>query len=534
VGNCISGQSGWASHVRIHATLDPDPPAAAAPQPNPAEAGIGPPALAGMGPQPPTLDSLPHGPRVAIAAFLQGPRSNSEQAQDVRGMCRDVWHLAQTSTKFRDDIKTVPPGSDEFLQFRLLNSLGQAVSKCLSELGAGGLQAGPYVMVCAPMLGLLTPAARADFVQQAIGAANSNYRGRAIAALAAGIVDLQPADRRALVEAAIAIGVGHNDDDGMGPALAALLEKGDCLQPEQREALIAAACHLIEAEGGDIKRAIGAFGKSICHLPAQQREALVQRALDVPDEDGRARALGGLGLAMAAEPSLNAGGRIVEAALLLGNEQSRAHAIAHLAVGMGSMEPELRGRFLTAARGFTDEVFKTNVASKLGVAAEHLSDIERAALVRFATVPGAIALSGPNADQSPAAFMFDRLCGLAAGMAHLSPEQCDDLSGAALGLPDSFLKAGAIGQLGQGLAHVSIDRREELVAAAIAIGAEQPGWMFAAIRGLGAGVKHLSDGQHKRLLGAMDVTTGDAAPPFVRLSVLAALASAAATMHADS
>jgi hypothetical protein len=534
VGNCISGQNECLPHVRIHATHELDPPAVSTPQPNPTEPIVGPPARSSVVARPASLDSLPDGPRLAIAAFLQSRRDVHGQAQDLHGMVQDVSALALVNRAFRTAITEQPSGSDVLSKFRLLDRLKQAVKLCLSQRGERGVHDAFLDNLTAPMLGLLSPAARAELVQQAIDINSLELRGMAIARLAPGLADLLPLNRAALVEAAITM--ASESHYGAAVAAGGLLKHMNALQPQQREALIATMGSLIEVEGVSARRSvIDQLGGAIRHLPAQQRESLVQWALSVPLELDRAGVLGGLGLAMAAEPSMNAGGRMVEAALLVVNDDSRAYAIGRLAVGMGSMEPQLRGRFETAAFGFTDETLKTDVAFKLGAVAEHLSDTARADLVRFATRPGAIALSAAYAAEGAEVFMSCRACGLAAGMAHLSREQCDDLANAALGYGDHECRAEAIGAMGQGLEHLRNELRERLVAAAIALGSEHPESMMTAIAGLGVGANHLNDNQRNRLLETVVETVieiTDKGRFIARLRALGALTAGVAAMDA--
>jgi hypothetical protein len=493
------------------------------------------------------LDDLPDGPRVAIAAYLPGPRLLDGQAQGLDEVFSDVISLGRLSKTctFGETIKEWPPGDDPLREARSLYALGQAVSKCLTELGevdAQGIvqlraQGVFQLKASGSLLRLLAPSVRTHCVQQAIGDHDLMARGKVIVALAAGMVYLEHAVRIDLVNAALGLGSDHaghfaangNDDShfARAVALAGLLEARDGLQPEQRAALIAGTASLIEQFQF---AAICGLGESIRHLPEQQREALVEFALNVPGEGYKCIALAALGLAMAAEPSMNVDGRIVEAALALVEDRHRAYAIAHLAVGMGSMAPELRGRFLTAAGGFTGELLETEVASKLGAAAEHLSDAERADLVRLATVAGAIAPSEAYPNLVPEDCMVERLEGLAAGMAHLSPGQCDALSSAALGFGDAYNRARAIGALGQGLAHLIIERREQLVAAAIALQHEQPKFMCFAIGELGAGFEHLNNVQRKVLIDTVSAISGHPTA-LARLGALGALTSAVVAME---
>jgi hypothetical protein len=546
LGNFISGQREQASHTPIHATPEPDPPAALAPQPNPAGAGTGPPALANVGPRPRALDNFPDETFLAIAAHLGGPRPAPGQAQDLRGMLRDVSNLAATSRALHRTITQPRGGIDALQTLRLRRTLEPAVIQCLNELSViGALD----FAACGRVLVLLKPEERAMFVQLAIGKPDPMAKAEAIAGLTAGMVFLQPADRQALVDAALSLGTAGEGNLGLhdfhtnlegrlakATALGGLLEANGCLQAEQLDAIFGGTLSLIEEqEGMFCQAAVIGLGKSICHLPEQQRAALVQWALDVPNEGDRAVQLGRLGLAMAAEPSMNAEGRIVGAALAVVDDQRRADVIADLAVGMGSMDEAQKALFLDAAGGFTDETLKSRVARGLGAAAEHLSDAKRAELVRFATVPGAIVLGGQNAGQNPEAFMVYRLLGLVAGVAHLSAEQRNAVFSAVLELEDPSLRAEAIGSLGQGLARLSIEQREQLVAAVIelddnndnynAYNDAYPERMFAAISGLDAGLKHLDGRQRNRLVDAVSEFTGEpiAGP---KLGALAALTSA--------
>ncbi len=526
MGNCIAGQRGRALHERIHPPQDIDPPAGTLPRPSRAESGLGPPARTA---QPTALDSLPDVPRLAIASFLQSSRDVHGKRQSPHGVVQDVIALALTSKAFLQTITKRPSDSDVLSKFRLLTRLRQTANECLNELSELDVRGAVHLKACGPMLGLFERAVRAEFVRQAIGAVDAYSRGIAIAGLSAGMVDLLPEHRKALVAATICNGIDPEGAPGMTVALAGLLERMDCLEADERRAIISATGNLIEAEGGRYRPlVIARLANAIRHLPPHQREALVEYALNEPNEVGRARALRGLGSAMAAEPSMNVDGRIVEAALSLGDDRDRADVIADLAVGMGSMEPALRGRFVTAALGLTDDILKTDVAHKLGAVTEHLSVLERADLVRLATIPGAIALTGLHAE-APELFMCTRVCGLAAGMAHLSPEQCDALSSTALGFDNPEDRAEAIGALGQGLQHLGSARREQLVASAIELGNVGPTKMIAAVTGLGAGANHLNDDQRNRLIDAVSAITGHR-NVIARLGALSALTSAVTAM----
>ncbi len=533
MGNCISGRQAKVLRARIHPAQDLDPPAGPAPQSNRAEPGLGLPPRRSTAALPLRLATLADGPRLAIVAHLQNRRDVHGQAQNLHGMLKDLRSLACTSKTFREIIETPPSGSDVLSKARLASRLERAANVCLSQLNASDKQLALHFKACGPMLGLFTPEVRAEFVQQAIGVVDSYSRGKAIAELSVGMVDLQPSERAFLVEAAILTDTQSGDRGHLGRAVAVagLLEGMNCLQAEHRASLILVAGAGIEAQDDRFRSiTIAGLGKAIRHLPPQQREALVLYALDERhelDESARATALGGLGLAMAAEPSMNADGRIVEAALVLVDDRLKARAIADLAVGMGSMEPELRGRFFSAAVGFNGEDFNAEVAFKLGAAAEHLSDVERAELVRLATVPGAVVLNVANT--SPEFSMCSRVCGLAAGMAHLTPEQCDSLSSTAQGFGNPANKAAAIGAMGQGLEHLSTEQHEQLVAAAIELGRASPGKMIKAITGLGAGVKRLNDDQRNRLIDALGAIT-DHPTVVARLGALSALTCAVSAM----
>jgi hypothetical protein len=528
VGNCISGQNERATHVQTHTTQEFDPPAVSAPQPSPVEPNVGPPARGDMAERPASLDSLPDGPRLAIAAFLQSRRDMHGQAQDLHGMVQDVSALRLINRSFQKTFLELPPGSAVLAKSRLLERLRQAIKVCLMG-DQHGVRDAVNCNLAAPVLGLLAPAVRAECVRQAIGMFPPHDRGRAIAGLAPGLAHLQPSDRAALVEAAVAM--RSESHSGTVVAVGGLLQQVDCLQPEQCDALIACASRSIEFEGDGVRQlVIASLGQAIRHLPARQREILVQWALNLPREFDRCKALAGLGSAMAAEPSMNAGGRIVEAALHIDNDDNRAYAIAGLAVGMGAMEPVLRSRFLTAAFGFTHEALKTQVAVALGAAAEHLSDTARADLVRTAAPAGATELSAEDT-------LFGRTCmtrrirGLAAGMAHLSREQCNDLARAALRCQDLVESADRISALGQGLEHVGTELREQLVEAAIALGTQHPIFMVTAITGLGVGANHLNDNQRNRLVDNVVAITAHAR--FIgRLRALGALTTGAAAMDA--
>lgn len=530
MGNYISGQRGQSSRASSNKITDPKSPDASARQACQAGASPGLPALASGGARRQMLDSLPDGLPAAIAAYLPGPRLLDGQAQGLDEIFSDVISLGRLSKTctFGKTIKKWPGGDDPLREARSLYALGQAVSKCLTELGEFHAEGVVMVRESGSLLGLLTPSVRRRCVQQAIGEDDLMARGEAIAGLAAGMAYLDHADRIHLVDAALELGLDDENLFWHAYALGGLLKAMEWLEPRQRKAIIEGTANLIEQYPP-----VALFGleESIHYLPDAQREALVAFALHpVLDEERRAQALGGLGLAMAAEPSLNLNGRIVEAALTLVDDQHRAYAITHLAVGIGSMAPDLRSRFLAAAGGFTGEVSKTDVASKLGAAAEHLSDTERADLVRFATVPGAIAPSEAYPDLLPEDCMVKRLEGLAAGMAHLSPGQCDALSGAALGFGDANNRTYAIGVMFRGLAHLSIERREQLVAAAIAIGDEQPARMCFVIGQLSAGFEHLNNVQRKRLIDAVSAISGHPTA-LARLCALGALTSAVVAME---
>jgi hypothetical protein len=470
------------------------------------------------------LDHLPDGPLRGIAAHLQDPLV----------MVRDINALASLSRTLRQALITVPQGDDVLREFHLLNHPTRAINRCLNELAAlDPTQPVPNFVGCGAILGMLTPAVRSKLVQGAIGKGDLVLRGKAIAELAVGMADLSLEDRTRLVAATCRIPDGPGMDwdraRGTAVALAGLLEGQDNLDPDQCASLITVASNLVVAgEGGFNAAVIAALGKAIRHLPADQREILVDRAINQPIEQDRSMALASLGAAMAAERSMNAGGRIVEAALLLGDEDARAFAVGHLAVGMGSMELGLRRRFVTVALGFTNELLNVEVACRLGAASEYLSHNERANLVNRATAPETNPFHGAAANDHHQLSMSFRVCGLAAGMAHLTAPQCDALASTALNLSDVDDRADAIGALGLGLQHLSETRREELVVAALAFDNHQHCRMLSVITALGAGARHLDDDQRNRLIGAVSlITTSHSNTAIAKLGALSAIAASA-------
>lgn len=504
-------------------TPAPELPAQPARHPPPVGPGLG---LAPIGLQR-RLDHLPEELLRGIAVHLQDPPV----------MVRDINALASLSRTLRRAIITVPQGDDVLSPFHLLKRPKQAIDRCIEELVAlNPAHPIPHFVGCGPILGLLAPQVRSQLVQGAIGQGDLVLRGKAIAELAAGMAELSLEDRTSLVRAARGMlwspGVAPNRTRGTAQALAGLLEAQHHLTQADRESVITVATNLVDGpEGGFNSTAVAALGSAFRHLPTYRRQIFVNRAINEPDNQQRSNALASLGAAMAIDRSMNDGGRIVEAALLLGDEESRASAVGHLAVAMGSMELGLRRRFVAAAVGFTNELLNVEVASKLGAAAEYLSHNERASLVNLATAPQVNPFHGAAAAQYHQIAICYRVCGLAAGMGHLTAAQCDALASTALNLGEADDRADAIGALGLGLQHLSQTRREELVAAALAIGSHDNSSMLAVIAEMGAGARHLNDDQRHRLVDAVSLVPASnvntAVAKLRALSVIAASVSVA-------
>lgn len=500
--------------------MTPAPELPAQPAQNPPPVGPGP-WLAPIGLQR-RLDHLPEELLRGIAVHLQDPPV----------MVRDINALAGLSRTLRRAIITVPQGDDVLSPFHLLKRPKQAIDRCIKELVAlNPAHPVPHFVGCGPLLGLLAPQVRSQLVQGAIGQGDLVLRGKAIAELAAGMAELSLEDRTSLVFAARGIlngpGVDSDRTHGTAQALAGLLEAQHNLIQADRESVIAVVTTLVEALGdGFNSTAIAALGSAFRHLPAECRQSLVNRAIDQPGNQQRSIALASLGAAMAADRSMNAGGQIVEAALVLDDEEYRAFAVGHLAVAMGSMELGLRRRFAAAAVGFTDETRNVEVACKLGAATEYLSHNERASLVDLATAPEANPFHGAAAAENHDLHISFRVCGLAAGMAHLTAAQCDALASTALNLGEADDRAMAIGALGLGLQHLSQTRREELVAAVLAFGSHHNSPILTVIAEMGAGARHLNYDQRDRLIDRVSlVPASNVNTPVAKLRALGAMAA---------
>jgi hypothetical protein len=454
-------------------------------------------------------------------------------------MVRDINALARSSKTLSRAIATVTPDNDVLSQFHLLNRPMQAINRCLHELAESN-SAGPvpHFVGCGPILGLLSPEVRSQLVQRAIGVSDLTLRAEAIAEFGAGMAHLTNDQHARLLIATMAINfdVGLEMDRAFatGVALAGLFEGQDHLTPEFRETLPIMARSLVgghHADGGEFvpfsHRAMSGLGQAVRFLPAEKLEQLILNSIHVEDELQQATALGNLGPAMAAERNMNAGGRLVEAALQIADDDLRAHVIVRLATGLRSMEPLQRAGFITAALTIENPILRTHAANVLGAEAEYLSVPERDGLVGLATTPepGAPieAPITPPIEQR----MRLRLCGLAAGMAHLTREQCDGLARTALNFHNNEDRHSAIGALGQGLAHLSEMRREQLVVSALGVGNGDPGAMIAVITGLGRGAKHLTDNQRTRLIDAV-INVADPARVVAKLGALGAIAHAVA------
>jgi hypothetical protein len=523
MGNCISSLHATVPSGVAQVTQEPVPQIIPAVQLPVAELGQGlmPPALG----QRRLLENLPHGVLLDVVAHLQ----------DGHEMVRNINGLASLSATLRKAITEIPRGNDVLAKFHLLDRLKKNIDRSINDLAATSHPAPiPYFDGCGPILGLLTPQLRTQLVQGAIGLDNLVDRGAAIAELAMGMTNLSESDRLILVEAAINIhGSGGTHWDrklGSATALAGLLEGPDCLGHASRTRIISSATALIQSGSNHFNSAsIEGLGKAIRFLPDYTRQALVNTVINAADGPQRSLALAGMGRCLAGDISMNAGGRIVEKTLAIGNDQHRANAIGGLAAGMVSMEPEQQRLFVGAALGFTNQLFSASVDEKLGAATEYLTEDERAILVSRAT---------GSTENHPS--RFTRVCGLAVGMAHLSAEQCDALARTAIGFVWAEHRANAIGAIGQaGLRYLTDTRREELVVAALSFGNQNNIPHFDAITGLGAGIEHLTDSQRNRLIEAVSSITNPVVNVVqentaVKLGALSALSAMAAAVCADA
>ena len=424
----------------------------------------------------------------------------------------------------------------------------QAIDRCLSELAElCNPQPVPYFLGCGPILGLLPPDLRAQLVQGAININNLTLRGEAIAELAAGTGELSQEDCSSLFHAAVDIFHGNGNGSpferiyGTAVVLAGLLEGPNFLEQERREEIINFATALVEMGANRFNNAsIDGLGKAIRFLPDHVRGSLVGRVINADDGEERSLSLANLGFAVSTVPDLDVFGHAIVAALHLEeleeleDVECRAAAIGGLAAAMVSMEPMLRQNFVIVALNFFDEPLSSEIACKLGAAAEFLSDNERNTLVNLATVPSANPFHGPTALAEHQSCLSTRVSGLAAGMAFLTVPQRQALVQTALGFSDIEAKAEAIGAMGQGLQHLHAAQRNELVDAALTFGDNNDIPNLTAITSLGAGARHLDKTQRNRLIDAV-ISIIETDPDAVRetaiakLSALSAIAASVST-----
>lgn len=451
------------------------------------------------------LENLPGSLLLGVAAYLQ----------DGHDMVRNINALANLSKRpsLKDAITAIPPGNDVLSRFRLLDGPTRAINRCVSELTAFNVPGpAPYLFGCGPVLAFLSPTKRSQLVQAAIGLDDPRLRGEAIADLAKGRDALSNEDRQSLIDATAHIlhsngpGTPYERIYGTAVAFAGLLEAPNFLEQQQRAEIIGSATALVGMGEHDFNNAsISGLGKAIRFLPDVDRRALVATVIEAVNSDERSLALANLGFAVAslADPSISS--RAIDAALDLEDGELGALAIGDLTEAMVSMGPGLRQQFVSVALYFFEEPENSEIARKLGAAAEHLSDDERAHLVNLATIPVAVPPHdlAAEADDAEEFAVCSRLFGLAAGMAHLTVSQRDALVSAALSFNGIENKAEAIGAMGQGLQYLHADRREELVNAALSFGDDHNIANLTAIAGLGAGSRHLDNAQRNRLIDAV-------------------------------
>lgn len=476
----------------------------AAPQPFPGGVQQG----HGLGLQPlgeRRLENLPESLLLGVAAHLQ----------DGYDMVRNINALANLSKRpsLKNAITAIPPGNDVLSRFHLLDAPTRAINRCVSELTAFNVPGpAPYLFGCGPILAFLSPTKRSQLVQAAIGLDDLPLRGEAIADLATGTGELSNDDRQSLIDAAAHIlhsnglGTPFQRIYGTAVAFAGLLEGPNFLEQQQRAEIIGSATALVGMGEHDFNNAsISGLGKAIRFLPDVDRRDLVATVINADDSEERNLALTNLGFAVASTADPDISRLAIEAALELEDEQLSAFAIGDLTDAMVSMGPGLRQEFVSVALYFFEEPFNSEIARKLGAAAEYLSDDERAHLVNFATIPTAIPPHdlAAEADDVEEFAICSRVFGLAAGMAHLTVSQRDALVHAALSFNGNENKAEAIGAMGQGLQYLHVDRREELVNAALSFGDDHNIANLTAIAGLGTGARHLDNAQRNRLIDAV-------------------------------